>query len=84
LLARGVLELELEWKMGEWAQTVTVTLKEGDTIGGLVTQYMGPYTESNIATIQRMNRVRKEGFSSFSPSFSSPLSSQCCRCNPPS
>ena len=38
-------------------QFITVTLEEGDTLGGLVTKYVGDYTDENIAKIQKMNKV---------------------------
>uniref|UniRef100_A0A7S0REQ4 LysM domain-containing protein n=1 Tax=Pyramimonas obovata TaxID=1411642 RepID=A0A7S0REQ4_9CHLO len=35
---------------------ITVTLEDGDTLGGLVTKYVGDYTDENIMKIQKINK----------------------------
>ena len=48
-------------------KTVEVTLQSGQTIGELVCEYTGEYTEENLALTQRLNRGKLEDLDFVQP-----------------
>jgi len=36
--------------------TISIRLREGDTLGGLITKYLGDYTEKNVNIVRKLNK----------------------------